>query len=145
MTEVAGVIPFTAWEQAVFYVLLTIFVVWVLSWVAKQNASTRDFQQSESDKWQNFIADLNENWRKFNKEQREENNCAMADVNAGRGNLTKVTEGLVLEVREMRAESRDIAAALALHDDQAKEIKRLVENAKPAPKSRAKKSDTPVA
>ena len=76
-------IPFTAWEQAVFYVLLTIFVVWVLSWVAKQNASTRDFQQSESDKWQNFIADLNENWRKFNKEQREENNCAMADVNAG--------------------------------------------------------------
>jgi ABC-type multidrug transport system fused ATPase/permease subunit len=125
-TEVTA-IPFTAWQQAVFVVLIILFVAWVLSWMAKQNASTRDFQQSESDKWQKFIADLNENWRKFNREQREENNSRMSDVNQGLGNLTKVTEGLVMEVREMRTESREISAALALHDNQAKEILHYVQ------------------
>ena len=156
MTEVAGVIPFSAWEQAVFYVLLTVFVVYVFSWIAKQNKEARDhaakesvkareFQEAQSEKWQKFIFDLNANLQEQNRVDREKQNCAMADVNKGLTNLTQVTQGLVTEIREMRAESREVTAALALHDDQAKEIKHLVEvNNKPTPKPRTKKAAGPL-
>ena len=74
---------------------------------------------------------------RVNREQREENNCAMADVNASLSNLTKTTGDLARSVEEMRT---DIQA----HDAQAKEILALV--AKPAPKPRAKKpTDVPPA
>ena len=142
-------IPASAWVQAVFLCLFIVFAVYFLSWQRKFNKENQDFQRSlakeaqnhadaESTKWQTFIEASNDKWRMFNKEQREENNCAMADVNNGLSNLTKVTEGLVQEVREMRIESREITAALALHDDQAKEILHIVQ--KPAPKPRVKKA-----
>ena len=126
MTEVAEVLPFTAWQQAVFVALFIVFFVGVLAWLTKQ-----------SEKWQAFMFQIDDQWRAFNKEQRECNNAAMADVNNSITNLTKVTEGLVMEVKEMRADSRQFALDLRNHDAQAKEILAIVQ--KPAPKPRAKK------
>ena len=123
----AELIPASAWEQAVFVSLFIVLVVGLLYWFTRQ-----------SDKWQSFMLEIDEKWRAFNKEQREENNACMTDVNSGLRNLTQVTQGLVTEVREMRIESREITAALLEHDDQAKEILALV--SKPAPKPRAKKT-----
>ena len=123
----AELIPASAWEQAVFVSLFIVLVVGLLYWFTKQ-----------SDKWQSFMLEIDEKWRAFNKEQREENNACMTDVNSGLRNLTQVTQGLVTEVREMRIESREITAALLEHDDQAKEILALV--SKPQPKPRAKKT-----
>ena len=121
-TEVAAeVIPFTAWEQAVFVALFIVLVVGLLYWFTKQ-----------SDKWQSFMLEIDEKWRAFNREQREENNCAMADVNASLSNLTRTTGDLARSVEEMRS---DIQA----HDKQAKEILALVQ--KPTAKPRAKKTD----
>ena len=117
-------VPIVAWQQAVIVVLFALFVGLLLNWFGKQ-----------SDKWQKFMFDIDDKWRQFNKEQREENNSCMADVNAGLTNLTKVTEGLVMEVREMRADSRQFTEDLANHDKQAKEILTLVQ--KPS-RSRAK-------
>ena len=112
-------LPEIAWEQAVYICLFIVLIVWMFAWFSKQ-----------SDKWQQFMFDIDEKWRAFNREQREENNCAMADVNASLSNLTKTTGDLARSVEEMRT---DIQA----HDAQAKEILALV--AKPAPKPRAKK------
>ena len=123
----AELIPASAWEQAVFVSLFIVLVVGLLYWFTNQ-----------SDKWQSFMLEIDEKWRAFNKEQREENNACMTDVNSGLRNLTQVTQGLVTEVREMRIESREITAALLEHDDQAKAILALV--SKPAPKPRAKKT-----
>ena len=114
-------LPEIAWEQAVYICLFIVLIVWMFAWFSKQ-----------SDKWQQFMFDIDEKWRAFNREQREENNCAMADVNASLSNLTKTTGDLARSVEEMRT---DIQA----HDAQAKEILALV--AKPAPKPRAKKSE----
>ena len=123
----AELIPASAWEQAVFVSLFIVLVVGLLYWFTNQ-----------SDKWQSFMLEIDEKWRAFNKEQREENNACMTDVNSGLRNLTQVTQGLVTEVREMRIESREITAALSEHDDQAKAILALV--SKPVPKPRAKKT-----
>ena len=112
-------LPATAWEQAAIIGIFIVFVGILLAWFSKQ-----------SDKWQKFMFDIDEKWRTFNKEQREENNCAMADVNASLSNLTRTTGDLARSVEEMRS---DIQA----HDKQAKEILALVQ--KPAPKPRAKK------
>ena len=114
-------LPATAWEQAAIIGIFIVFVGILLAWFSKQ-----------SDKWQKFMFDIDEKWRTFNKEQREDNNCAMADVNASLSNLTKTTGDLARSVEEMRV---DIKA----HDAQAKEILALVQ--KPAPKPRAKKTD----
>ena len=114
-------LPATAWEQAAIIGIFIVFVGILLAWFSKQ-----------SDKWQKFMFDIDEKWRTFNKEQREENNCAMADVNASLSNLTRTTGDLARSVEEMRS---DIHA----HDKQAKEILALVQ--KPAPKPRSKKTD----
>ena len=111
MTEVAQIVPFSAWEQSVFVVLFIVLVIGLLYWFTKQ-----------SDKWQAFMLEIDEKWRAFNREQRTDNNCHMEDVNKSISNLTKVTEGLVMEVKEMRADSRQFAVDLHDHDLQAKEI-----------------------
>lgn len=117
----AEVLPATAWEQAVFVALFIVLVLWLLAWFSKQ-----------SDKWQSFIFQIDEKWREFSKNQREENNCAMADVNASLTNLAKTTSDLAHSVSELR---KDIDE----HDIQAKEILQLVQaNGKPAPKPRVK-------
>ena len=125
-------LPATAWEQAAIIGIFIVFAIFVFGWLAKSRKEDRQFQAEESDKWQTFIGSLDDKWRAFNKEQREENNCAMADVNASLSNLTNVTGDLARSVEEMRV---DIKA----HDQQAKEILALV--SKPAAKPRAKRSD----
>lgn len=125
-------LPATAWEQAAIIGIFIVFAIFVFGWLAKSRKEDRQFQAEESDKWQTFIGSIDDKWRAFNKEQREENNCAMADVNASLSNLTNVTGDLARSVEEMRV---DIKA----HDKQAKEILDLVK--KPAAKPRAKKAD----
>lgn len=105
-------IPFTAWEQAVFVALFIVFVIGLLTWFSKQ-----------SDKWQRFMMDIDEKWRQFSKEQRKENNDSMANVEEGLNNLTKVTEGMLQEVKKMSEDShRFHDVTFANHDTQAKEI-----------------------
>ena len=121
----AEVIPQIAWEQAVYVSLFIVLIVVLINWFSKQ-----------SDKWQQFIEASNEKWRAFSEKQRNENNCAMGDVNESLSNLTRTTGDLARSVEEMRS---DINA----HDQQAKEILALV--SKPQPKPRAKKVDGPTA
>mgnify|MGYP000898967075 CR=1 FL=1 len=116
----AEVIPQIAWEQAVYVSLFIVLIVVLINWFSKQ-----------SDKWQQFIEASNEKWRAFSEKQRNENNCAMGDVNESLSNLTRTTGDLARSVEEMRS---DINA----HDQQAKEILALV--SKPTPKPRAKKT-----
>lgn len=119
MTGVEAV-PVVAWQQAAIILIFIVFFGIVLAWLTKQ-----------SEKWQNFIFKVDDQWRAFNKEQRECNNLAMYGVNDALKNLTKVTEGMVMEVKEMRADSRQFAIDLHNHDLQAKEILTAV---KPKPR-----------
>jgi preprotein translocase subunit SecF len=128
METVAESIPFTAWEQAVFVALFIVMVCGLLYWFTKQ-----------SDKWQKFMFDIDEKWRAFNKEQRNENNCRMIEVNQSLADLTGVIQGLVQEVKEMREDSREFYRLFSAHDVQAKEILDRVKSAKPEPKPRPKK------
>lgn len=125
MDTVSQSIPFTAWEQAVFVGLFIVLVVMLLGWFTKQ-----------SDKWQNFIGRMEEQWRNFNKEQRKENNDCMQG-------LTGVIHELLLQVKEMRDDDQTFREEFHAHDVQAKEIKKIVElNGKPASAARAKKTTT---
>ena len=118
-------IPFTAWEQAVFVGMFAVVIFALLAWFTKQ-----------SDKWQNFIARMEEQWRLFNKEQRKENNDCMQG-------LTDVIHELLLQVKEMRDDDQLFREEFRSHDTQAKEILSEVKNAKSAsaPRPRAKKPD----
>ena len=129
--EVAETIPFSAWEQAVFVALFIVFVVGLLSWFSKQ-----------SKQWQQFMFDIDDKWRAFNREQRDSNQKSMNCVEGSLKDLTTVTQGLVSEVREMRDDSKTFYESFRAHDQQAKEIMAAVQtNGKPAPKPRAKKVD----
>ena len=120
-------LPATAWEQAAIIGIFIVFVGILLTWFSKQ-----------SDKWQKFMFDIDEKWREFNREQREENNCAMNDVKGSLQDLTTVTQALVSEVKEMRSDTSVFLGSFAQHDLQAREI--LNEVKKPTPtRSRAKK------
>jgi len=119
-------LPATAWEQAAIIGIFIVFVGILLTWFSKQ-----------SDKWQKFMFDIDEKWREFNREQREENNCAMNDVKGSLQDLTTVTQALVSEVKEMRSDTSVFLGSFAQHDLQAREI--LNEVKKPASRSRAKK------
>lgn len=120
-------IPLTAWQQAAVVCLFIVLVILLLNWFSKQSKN-----------WQDFIDRSNEKWREFNREQREENNCAMNDVKGGLQDLTTVTQALVSEVKEMRSDTSVFLGSFAQHDLQAREI--LNEVKKPVPtRSRAKK------
>ncbi len=114
-------LPEIAWEQAVYICLFLVLIILLINWFSKQ-----------SDKWQSFIEASNDKWRKFSQEQRDDNNCAMGDVQKSLSDLAQVTGKLVTTVDEMRSDIHD-------HDIQAKEI--LAQVQKPAPKPRAKKTD----
>jgi len=109
--DIVEAIPFSAWEQAVFVALFIVLVTGLLYWFGKQ-----------SDKWQRFMFDIDEKWRAFSKEQREQNNCKMENVENALNNLTTVTQALVLEVKEMRSDSKEFYEVFHTHDLQAKEI-----------------------
>ncbi len=120
-------IPLTAWQQAAVVCLFIVLVILLLNWFSKQSKN-----------WQDFIDRSNEKWREFNREQREENNCAMNDVKGSLQDLTTVTQALVSEVKEMRSDTSVFLGSFAQHDLQAREI--LNEVKKPTPtRSRAKK------
>jgi len=118
--------PLTAWQQAAIVCLFIVLVILLLNWFSKQSKN-----------WQDFIDRSNEKWREFNREQREENNCAMNDVKGSLQDLTTVTQALVSEVKEMRSDASMFLGAFNQHDLQAREI--LNEVKKPASRSRAKK------
>lgn len=119
-------IPTIAWEQAVYVCLFIVVLIVLLYWFSKQ-----------SKEWQSFIAALDDKWRAFNKEQRDENNNSLRCVENSLKDLATVTQGLVSEVREMRDDSKAFYESFHAHDIQAKEILALVQ--KPAPKPRVKK------
>ena len=121
-------IPTIAWEQAVYVCLFIVVLIVLLYWFSKQ-----------SKEWQSFIAALDDKWRAFNKEQRDENNNSLRCVENSLKDLATVTQGLVSEVREMRDDSKAFYESFHAHDIQAKEI--LAQVQKPAPKPRAKKTD----
>lgn len=117
---VTDAIPFAAWEQAVFVALFIVFVIGLLGWFSKQ-----------SDKWQKFMFDIDEKWREFSRQQRIENNNAMENVEKSLVDLTKVTEGMLNEVKKMSEESnRFHDITFANHDEQAKEILDVVKSKK---------------
>lgn len=122
---VAEAIPFSAWEQIAAICLFAVFVWRMLAWFGKQ-----------SNQWQEFIIKIDDKWREFNKAQREENNCAMAEVKDAVSNLTTVTQGLVSEVKEMREASSQFYTAFENHDDQAKKILSTVEQVNTAASGR---------
>ena len=119
-------IPLTAWQQAAIVCLFIVLVILLLNWFSKQSKN-----------WQDFIDKSNEKWREFNREQREENNCAMNDVKGSLQDLTTVTQALVSEVKEMRSDTSVFMGGFAEHDMQTREILNAIK--KPAPKPRAKK------
>jgi len=124
-TTVAQSIPFTAWEQAVFVVLFILTVLGLLGWFTKQ-----------SDKWQNFIAQMNEQWRTFNRDQRKENNDCMQG-------LTDVIQQLLMQVKEMREDDAVFQERFHAHDAQAKIILDKVTNGKPVPATRTRAKPSP--
>jgi hypothetical protein len=123
-TVVTETIPFVAWEQAVFVGMFIVFFVGVLAWLTKY-----------SEKWQLFMFKIDDHWRAFNKEQREENNKSLNCLESSLTDLTSVTQGLVSEVREMRADSMKFYDDFRAHDDQAKEILGKVTKTPRAPRT----------
>lgn len=121
MNEVAEVIPFSAWQQAVFVVLLIVLVIWMLAWMTKQQKT-----------WQDFIAGRDDQWQRFSREQQKDSNDGLSDVNKGLNDLTKVTGKLVVTVDEMRQD-------ICQHDAQAKEVLRAVNGIAQKPASRPRK------
>ena len=121
-------IPLTAWQQAAVVCLFIVLVILLLNWFSKQSKN-----------WQDFIDKSNEKWREFNREQREENNCAMNDVKGSLQDLTTVTQALVSEVKEMRSDTSVIMGEIHAYDGKMNEI--LAEVKKPAPKPRVKKPE----
>ena len=124
MTETTQLIPFAAWEQAVFVALFIILVVGLLGWFTKQ-----------SDKWQKFMLEIDEKWRAFNKEQRADNNCRMEEVNKAVGSLATVIQSLAVQVQRMGEMSEKFYEDFRDHDDQAKEILSKVTKPTRAPRT----------
>jgi uncharacterized membrane protein YhiD involved in acid resistance len=133
-TVTTEIIPSSAWVQAVFVCLFIVLIIWLLSWMSKRDETTRQFQSAESDKWQVFIAKENENWREYNRKQREENNCAMAKVDESLTNLAMITGKLVTTVDEMRTD-------IYQHDIQAKEILSKVTKVQRTPRANGNSTD----
>jgi preprotein translocase subunit SecF len=129
--EIAESIPFTAWEQAVFVVLVIVLVITLVAiWNREANAS-RVFQAEQSREWQEFISGQDDKWRTFSKEQREANNTEMRSVSQSLRDLAQVTSGLAREVQEMRQESRVHADRSDLHNDELAKLIGQMLQAKP--------------
>ena len=120
-------LPATAWEQAAIIGIFVVFVGVLLAWFDKQ-----------ASKWQKFISEIDDKWRKFNKEQRDENRLAMANVEGSLQDLTTVTQALVSEVKEMRSDTSVFFSEFHQHDEETKKILEKVN--KPARNPRTKKA-----
>jgi hypothetical protein len=90
---IAGPLPATAWEQAVFVALFVVFVMALLGWFTNQQKQWQQFIQVRDDQWQKFLRE-----QRANDEQKSE---AMTEsLNA----LTAATQALVTEVQGQRAD-----------------------------------------
>lgn len=136
MPPTSELLPITVWEQAPYLGVMFIFMIFVFYWLLKSRKDDQEFQARQQKEWQIFIKEQDATWRSFNQDQRKENNCAMADVNGTLTDVVTVSQALVSEVKEMRADDHLVYQMLLDHDKQARELIDLVK--KPAPKPRAK-------
>jgi len=138
-TDAVGLIPASAWVQAVFVCLFFVFVAYMLNWNAKQNKDSRAFQDGESEKWQSFISSLDKTWCDRNDKLRAENSTAMTEINQSIANLTKVTQKLVLQVEKMNDESERFYLRFDSRDLQTQEARNVAEESE-----RGKTAERPV-
>ena len=94
--ETVEIVPFEAWQQAVFVVLFIVLVVVLVRWFSDQQ-----------EKWQKFMNEMNSSWQKFIEKQRQEERETLDNLKKSVGDLSVVTSSLVQEVREMRVDLRD--------------------------------------
>lgn len=63
--DVVAAIPYTAWEQAVFVVLLILLVIVLLGWVSRENKTSREFQRAEALRRDAATSELSKSWQSF--------------------------------------------------------------------------------
>jgi preprotein translocase subunit SecF len=91
-----AVLPFTAYEQAIFVALFIVLVTVLIRWFSTQQ-----------EKWQKFMTGMNLSWQNFIESQRKEERETLDKLKKSVGDLTVVTSTLVQEVREIRSDLRD--------------------------------------
>jgi hypothetical protein len=95
MPEVAGTIPFTAWQQiavvCLFAVVFCGIIAFLMNWFTKQQASWQRSVKEQSEQWQKFIKEQNDQWQRWLAEQNTRECDAMAKVTIS---LDKLTEKL---------------------------------------------------
>jgi hypothetical protein len=64
-------VPYTAWEQAPFFIMLAFLVMALLAWFSRQQGA-----------WQKFIDRRDEAWQKFLKDQRAEDQAAINELSS---------------------------------------------------------------
>jgi len=89
----ANIIPFTAWEQAVFVAIFVVFVIALLRWFSNQQKQWQEFIQSRDTQWQSFLSA-----QRATDDQKSE--AIAKSLNA----LTAATQALVTEVQGQRAD-----------------------------------------
>ena len=147
MTEI---IPNVLLEQLPLVAAIMIVVFYTFNWIKQTRKEDQQyrredqaFQDQQRKEWQNFMASRDDKWLAFNKEQRDCNNLAMNELRGSVQDLTTVTQGMVIEMKEMRSENSAFHNTFLNkfhdHDDQARDILELVANAKAKPRTRAPK------
>jgi len=105
-SNVAEIIPFTAWQQAAFVGMFIVLVVVLLAWFSKENAKAQKFQQDQNDSWQRFLKESNDRWQHWLDKSQTETVDAM-------GKVTEALERLSaqLDEHDKRVDARVDAAA----------------------------------
>lgn len=143
MTET---IPNVLLEQLPLVAAIMIVVFYTFNWIKQirkedQQYRREDqaFQDQQRKEWQIFMAGRDDKWLAFNKEQRDCNNLAMNELRGSVQDLTTVTQGMVIEMKEMRSDNSAFFNKFQNHDDQARDILELVAHPKTKPRTRAPK------
>lgn len=97
-------VPFTAWEQAVFVVLLIVMVVIVLRWQARENKSARDFQASISRFMSDQQSKRDNDWRQWMEDQKQLDNQRLEAVQTALEALAALVKSVDQNITEHRAE-----------------------------------------
>lgn len=143
MTEI---IPNVLLEQLPLVAAIMIVVFYTFNWIKQTRKEDQQyrredqaFQDQQRKEWQIFMAGRDDKWLAFNKEQRDCNNLAMNELRGSVQDLTTVTQGMVIEMKEMRSENSAFFNTFQDHDDQARDILELVAHPKAKPRTRAPK------
>lgn len=80
--EATSVIPYTAWEQAVFVALFIVMIVALLAWFGKQQKSWQEFMNHQNSKWQKTVDEQNNQWQHWLEEQNQRECASMDRVTA---------------------------------------------------------------